>query len=343
MRIFSRRALTCTALAYLVPLWACGQAEGKEGFHGSPHEVLSIGVEPGVTLEVLDWGGEGDVLLFLAGFGNSAHVFDDFAPRFRSSFRVMGLTRRGFGRSSLPATGYDNARLVADVVAVMDSLQIQGAILVAHSFGGAELNGLATHQPDRVRGLIYLDGGFDFAELYGDSAWVSTPIPRPARGSDHDGSPAAEAAYMSHLVGPGYPESEVRASAFASAAQPAPGFSRDSLATWLMRGTPRITLSDIPAPVLAIYGVPATVEQKYPWYSTLPPAERSRADRRFEVEATRLARQRARFRSEVSHARVLEIAGGRHYIFLTHPTECEGAIRSFAKDVAATRGAGDVP
>jgi pimeloyl-ACP methyl ester carboxylesterase len=45
---------------------------------------------------VLDWGGTGPPLVFLAGLGNTAHVFDHFAHQFTDRFRVLGVTRRGY-------------------------------------------------------------------------------------------------------------------------------------------------------------------------------------------------------------------------------------------------------
>ncbi len=39
----------------------------------SPHTVQFVTVEPDVKLEVLDWGGAGRPLVFLAGLGNTAH------------------------------------------------------------------------------------------------------------------------------------------------------------------------------------------------------------------------------------------------------------------------------
>jgi hypothetical protein len=71
----------------------------------SPHQVLHIHVSGPVQLEVLDWGGQGEPLVFLAGGGNTAHVYDGFAPRFTRGFHVFGITRRGFGASSHPSTG----------------------------------------------------------------------------------------------------------------------------------------------------------------------------------------------------------------------------------------------
>jgi pimeloyl-ACP methyl ester carboxylesterase len=58
-----------------------------------------------VRLEVLDWGGTGRSLVLLAGGGDTAHIFDDFAPKLTGDFHVYGITRRGFGELSLPRLG----------------------------------------------------------------------------------------------------------------------------------------------------------------------------------------------------------------------------------------------
>ncbi len=329
--------VVCFLFGALFPvLGACTRAPRAADMSAQALNARFVTVQPNVTLEVLDSGGPGEPLVFLAGFGNSAHIFERFAARFRDQFRVVAVTRRGFGRSSQPATGYDNARLVDDVARVMDSLGIARAVLVAHSFGGAELNGLALRHPGRMRALVYLDGGFDFAELYADSAWVNTPIPRPPRDPALDASPESEAAYLSLMTGPGYPVAEVIATTAASEILPEDGFRRDSLPAWLMRGTPPAALSRIAAPVLALYGVQATVEEKYPWFGQLSAAQQMRAARRFDVEAPLLVRQRERFRREIPHVEVREITGARHYIFLTHPEDSERAIREFIAGLPAS-------
>ena len=68
-----------------------------------------VRVAPGVRLHYLDFGGPAGAptILFLAGLGNTAHSFDDFAPRFTDKFHVVALTRRGFGESDHPESGYD--------------------------------------------------------------------------------------------------------------------------------------------------------------------------------------------------------------------------------------------
>ncbi len=75
----------------------------------SPHTAQFVTVDNNVKLEVLDWGGSGRPLVLLAGLGNTAHVFDKFAPRLTATYHVYGITRRGFGVSGAPASGYSIA------------------------------------------------------------------------------------------------------------------------------------------------------------------------------------------------------------------------------------------
>jgi non-heme chloroperoxidase len=123
----------------------------------SPHTVQYITVDEDVKLEVLDWGGTGRPLVLLAGLGNTAHVFDDFAPKLTALCHVYGITRRGFGSSSAPDSGYSADQLGDDVLAVMNTLKLEKPILVGHSLAGEELSSIGTRHPERVAGLVYLE------------------------------------------------------------------------------------------------------------------------------------------------------------------------------------------
>src|SRR6185295_2993186 len=101
-----------------------------------PHRVQFVRVEEAVQLEVLDWGGSGRPLVLLAGSGNSAHVFDDFAPKLTGFGHVYGITRRGFGASTRAESGYTDQRLADDVLQVLDSLKLVAPVLVGHSMAG---------------------------------------------------------------------------------------------------------------------------------------------------------------------------------------------------------------
>jgi non-heme chloroperoxidase len=129
----------------------------------SPHRVQFIAVSNDVRLEVLDWGGSGRPVVLLAGLANTGHSFDQLAPKLAAHYRVYAITRRGLGASSKPDTGYDSDRLGDDVLAVIDSLALDRPVLVGHSRGCAELSSIGSRHPQKVAGLIYLDGGFGYA------------------------------------------------------------------------------------------------------------------------------------------------------------------------------------
>jgi pimeloyl-ACP methyl ester carboxylesterase len=122
----------------------------------SPHKIRFLQAN-GVRLHYLDWGGHGEPLLFLAGLGNNGHVFDGLAPQFISQARVLAMTRRGFGLSDKPETGYDIDTRVEDIRAFLDALKIKRVNLVGHSIAGDELTAFAARYPNRVGRLVYLD------------------------------------------------------------------------------------------------------------------------------------------------------------------------------------------
>ena len=154
-------ALMCLFFLFFSAAHVPAQQSGKE----SPLVQL-ISVEKDVKIEALDWGGTGRPLVFLAGAGNDAHVFDTFAPKFVAGYHVYGVTRRGFGGSSHPAfitSNYTAERLGSDVLAVMTALNIHHPVLIGHSLAGEEMSWIGTHHPEAVAGLVYLEAGYSWA------------------------------------------------------------------------------------------------------------------------------------------------------------------------------------
>src|SRR4029078_4229397 len=77
------------------------------------HSVQFVTVDKDVQLEMLDWGGTGRPVVLLTGSGHTAHVYDEFAPKLTDCCHVYGITRRGFGASTRPASGSDRHTLGA--------------------------------------------------------------------------------------------------------------------------------------------------------------------------------------------------------------------------------------
>lgn len=138
----------------------------------SPHKTRFVTVQPGVKLEVLDWGGSGPPLVFLAGLGGTGHSFDRFAPNFVGKHHVYAITRRGFGVSSTPSAtleNFDADRLGDDVLAAIAALKLEKPFLAGHSIAGEELSSVGTRHPEKVAGLIYLDSAAQQYAFYNPS------------------------------------------------------------------------------------------------------------------------------------------------------------------------------
>jgi non-heme chloroperoxidase len=160
-----------------VSLVSLSASRAQDWHDPSPHQIRFVTVQSGVKIETLDWGGTGRPLILIAGAGGTAHTFDDFALLLMPHFHVYGVTRRGYGDSSRPRSGYDVDRLGDDVFAVIRKLKIQKPILMGHSFGGQEVSDIATRYPGLVAGVIYLDAmytydaAFDKEALYWNVEW----------------------------------------------------------------------------------------------------------------------------------------------------------------------------
>jgi pimeloyl-ACP methyl ester carboxylesterase len=111
-------------------------------------------------LHLLEWSTEGVPMLLLHGFGNEAHIWDDFAQVVAPHYRTLALDHRGHGQSDWDRDGrYEIDALVDDVEAVTAALGIERMVLVAHSLGGRVGTMFAGRHPDRVAGLVLVDIG----------------------------------------------------------------------------------------------------------------------------------------------------------------------------------------
>ena len=115
----------------------------------------------GVKHHYLDWGGNGETVLLLAGLGNTAHIFESFGSALGSDHRVLALTRRGHGQSASPISGYDTATRVEDIRAFLDAMEVTNVVLIGHSIAGDEITLFSTKYPERTKAAIYIDAGYD--------------------------------------------------------------------------------------------------------------------------------------------------------------------------------------
>lgn len=96
-----------------------------------------IEVEKNVHLHITD-GGEGSPIVLIPGWPLSDEMYEyQYNDLIDHNFRVIGITLRGFGRSSKPYGAYNYGVHALDIKRVLDQLDIEDATLCGFSMGGA--------------------------------------------------------------------------------------------------------------------------------------------------------------------------------------------------------------
>ena len=314
----------------MVPLHAAQQPPTWKD--SSPHTTRFVTVDKDVRLEVLDWGGFGRPLVLLAGGGDTAHVFDDFAPKLTPSFHVYGITRRGFGESGFSPEGYGADRLGDDVLAVLDALNLKKPVLAGHSLGGEEMSSIATRYPSRITGLVYLEAGYPYAFDNGKGPTMKefqdlknlAPQAPPPGGSALASFAALRQACLRGL-GFTYLEGELRQQ-FSTTSDGRVGKQRDFPGDAVMlQGMKKY--ADIPVPALAIFAIPHA-QGKWVNDST-DPKVREAAKAFSAADLVLTTRQAKVFEDGVPTAHVVRLRGADHYVYLSNEADVLREMKSF--------------
>lgn len=299
----------------------------------SPHTTRFVTVEKTVKLEVLDWGGSGRSIVLLAGGGNTAHVFDDFAPKLTAHYHVYGITRRGFGASGYSGTANPADRLGNDVLAVIDSVNLRRPILVGHSIAGVELSSVANSRPERIAGLVYLDAAYSYAFDNGKGASIKemqelhAPQPPPPNESDLASFKALQR-YYERVDGFPFPEAELRQQ-LECHSDGRVGKQREfpggAMFMSLIAGTKKYT--SIPVPALVIFANPHSLGA---WVdNNTDPAVQKVASTYSTALAAFTQKQDEAVEKGVPTAHVITLHGANHYVFLSNEGDVLQAMRVF--------------
>ena len=93
-----------------------------------PNQVKLPYVEQGNSL--------GFPLILLHGYADSWRSFERVLPHLPKSIRAFALTQRGHGDASRPTVGYRPHDFASDLVAFMDALHLDTAVIAGGSSGG---------------------------------------------------------------------------------------------------------------------------------------------------------------------------------------------------------------
>lgn len=280
----------------------------------------AIAVAPAETLAVTV-SGSGVPVVLLPGLFGAAYGYRRVTPELEATgFQVIIVEPLGVGFSSRPrGADYSLTAQARRVGAVLDTLSVRGAVLVAHSIAGSIALRLAVERPELVCGVVSLEGGpAEQAASRGlRTAMTFAPLLRlfggrgAVRGKLHTGlrEDSADPSWVTDAVVDGYTA----------------GATRDLGATFdVLRGVARARepwalrprLGEITVPVVLLLG--ATRHQSGP-----PQAE---------VETMRMSLRRFMVRS---------VEGSGHFLAEERPDAVTGAVQeTLAAVVLASLGTG---
>ena len=117
----------------------------------------TLKTKDGVEIFYKDWG-SGTPIVFSHGWPLSSDDWDAQMMYFvQRGFRVVAHDRRGHGRSTQVGTGHDMDHYADDLAAVVQHLDLKGAIHVGHSTGGGEVvRYLARHGQSRASKAVLI-------------------------------------------------------------------------------------------------------------------------------------------------------------------------------------------
>ena len=149
--------------------------------------TVTVGQENYADIEIYyEDHGAGQPVVLIHGYPLSGRAWDKQVPALlEAGYRVITYDRRGFGRSSQPATGYDYDTFAADLHTLLEHLDLRDAVLVGHSMGTGEVTRyLASYGSDRAPGSGTTGRGWPRGAGLPDPAVPAGQAPRqPRRGA----------------------------------------------------------------------------------------------------------------------------------------------------------------
>ncbi|WP_406108016.1 alpha/beta fold hydrolase [Micromonospora globbae] len=120
---------------------------------------ITVGEENSTAIELYyEDHGTGQPVVLIHGFPLDGHSWEkQSAALLQAGYRVVTYDRRGFGRSSQPAVGYDYDTFAADLNVLMEKLDLTDAVLVGFSMGTGEVaRYVSRHGSARVAKVAFL-------------------------------------------------------------------------------------------------------------------------------------------------------------------------------------------
>jgi non-heme chloroperoxidase len=155
----SRRNLLKGVAAASVGLAVAGAADSTtvQPANAGQSTAGRLMTKDGTSLYYKDWG-SGPAVVFSHGYPLSSDAWEDqmfFLSQ--NGYRVIAHDRRGFGRSSQPAKGYDYDTFADDLAQLVSALNLRDVTFVGHSMGGGEVaRYIGRHGQERANKVAFV-------------------------------------------------------------------------------------------------------------------------------------------------------------------------------------------
>ena len=117
--------------------------------------------------------GTGPFVLLTHGYGASSHMFNSNAGALADCCTIVAWDLRGHGASDYPtdAAEYTREKSIDDMVAILDDVGADRAVIGGHSLGGYLSLLFALEHPERTEGLVLIGTGPGFRKAEGREQW----------------------------------------------------------------------------------------------------------------------------------------------------------------------------
>jgi pimeloyl-ACP methyl ester carboxylesterase len=148
--------------------------------------------------------GEGPSIVLIHGLASNLRLWDGVAWRLREAgHRVVACDLRGHGQSPKPDGPYDVPTVAADVIELVERLELGACLLAGQSYGGTVAMQVAADRPDLAAAVVGIDGGFlDLGHRYPTWEQCLRELAPPQL----TGRPLAAIRFRMKAQRPGWPE-----------------------------------------------------------------------------------------------------------------------------------------
>jgi non-heme chloroperoxidase len=277
--------------------------------------TIAVGRENSASIELYyEDQGSGPPVVLLSGWPLDSRSWEPQTHALlEAGYRVVAYDRRGFGRSSRPAVGYDFSTLAGDLDKLLTELDLREVTLIGFSLGTGELaRYIGTYGTDRLKSCVFIESlAPSFVKSEENPNGVDQAAVDTVRQAILDDRPAwltgllGDFLNLDDYLGQRVSEETVR-STWDAGAVAGPWATWACVLTWLEDFREDVKRVDIPT--LILHGT---------------------ADRILSIEG-----QGRRLRAALPDAHYVEIDGGPHVMCVTHAKEVNRELLAFLRQTA---------